>query len=763
MIIIAMIALIVCCLSISIGLGIWLYMESAKVDGGWTDWSDGDCSKDCGDGILISTRTCTNPTPAGGKDCTGLDGGNSSINKTCNLEKCLTDAEKKKIISDKALQLKNDKQEKEMGEYNAIDDKFQTKGIDSLTSAEKAILNGGTGDNSVSGINDTKLEKILENMTFKKNIITQVKTSINTSVSLEEASVDHAYAVNSYWNEYKKQNPDMTTKKKEEMKKATDEADKILKTWSISELAGINEPNFPLQPYNCPSGSFVNTITGNHGDYINQIGIKCSPLIRDFDKNRDDSPTYASGTIRQNNSSILNDFELSRASGFNKIDVFKNDKTITGIQMGSHIIGTLKDTDVKETISCTNGRIKGLRASVGSNENVNRLGLLCELGVLPTITDTIRMPLGKSLVDIKLQENCVKSGNAIMINNVEYQANSVATGGFGGDYRLLTGLKNGEAKWYPNIFDGKIGDHWGHKWYIKNESGGCIKNGDKVWLRSHWNFWTLSSNGTSIIHRHTLNENAKGAHNESNPDFIKDKLLWNNRWFIIEIIDNTYLKYNSKFKLLKSGPGTIGYVYANGDNVQTKVSPDNYTIMQVLNIISDTPKIKQQMIIKKEATDTQTLASDMENCVKSGDEIRMYFSHESKYFYLSRVGDSDPYHHVDWRSNLIDLHHRWFIYKETGGDGCITPEDNVYFLSSSATGRRMVYKSGNGAVEAHSNTQTDTQKLINVEVSDPYIKYGKNSAMVLSDGKFLGTSGYNGTWKFDTSTNNRRIFIIQKV
>ena len=48
------------------------------VDGGW---SDGACSKTCGDGF--QTRTCTNPAPSnGGKDCVG------DATKACNVAAC---------------------------------------------------------------------------------------------------------------------------------------------------------------------------------------------------------------------------------------------------------------------------------------------------------------------------------------------------------------------------------------------------------------------------------------------------------------------------------------------------------------------------------------------------------------------------------------------------------------------------------------------------------------------------------------------------
>ena len=43
------------------------------VDGQWTEWVDDTaCSVTCGSGVLMQTRSCTNPSPAnGGANCIG--------------------------------------------------------------------------------------------------------------------------------------------------------------------------------------------------------------------------------------------------------------------------------------------------------------------------------------------------------------------------------------------------------------------------------------------------------------------------------------------------------------------------------------------------------------------------------------------------------------------------------------------------------------------------------------------------------------------
>ena len=56
------------------------------VDGGWSEWRLGPCSKTCGGGIQNYTRVCDNPEPScGGEKCAG-----PSIYtiQTCNDNNC---------------------------------------------------------------------------------------------------------------------------------------------------------------------------------------------------------------------------------------------------------------------------------------------------------------------------------------------------------------------------------------------------------------------------------------------------------------------------------------------------------------------------------------------------------------------------------------------------------------------------------------------------------------------------------------------------
>ena len=51
------------------------------VDGGWSSWTCGSCSKTCGDGTMRCNRICNNPRPyCGGNSCLGL----SVAERSCN-------------------------------------------------------------------------------------------------------------------------------------------------------------------------------------------------------------------------------------------------------------------------------------------------------------------------------------------------------------------------------------------------------------------------------------------------------------------------------------------------------------------------------------------------------------------------------------------------------------------------------------------------------------------------------------------------------
>jgi hypothetical protein len=64
-------------------------VESCKpVDGGWSPWQQGACSKSCGGGLKVSNHACDSPAPlCGGKDCVGK----LTKEEPCNTQPCGSD------------------------------------------------------------------------------------------------------------------------------------------------------------------------------------------------------------------------------------------------------------------------------------------------------------------------------------------------------------------------------------------------------------------------------------------------------------------------------------------------------------------------------------------------------------------------------------------------------------------------------------------------------------------------------------------------
>ena len=60
------------------------------VDGGWSSWVIGPCTKTCGGGTQMLTRRCDNPTPS----C----GGNKCLGSNVDQNKCSTNCCSGKII-----------------------------------------------------------------------------------------------------------------------------------------------------------------------------------------------------------------------------------------------------------------------------------------------------------------------------------------------------------------------------------------------------------------------------------------------------------------------------------------------------------------------------------------------------------------------------------------------------------------------------------------------------------------------------------------
>jgi len=65
-----------------------LISKKDVIDGGWSEWTTGKCSAECGSGKVLLSRTCNNPLPQnGGKECSG----DSTVEMDCNSKDCPVD------------------------------------------------------------------------------------------------------------------------------------------------------------------------------------------------------------------------------------------------------------------------------------------------------------------------------------------------------------------------------------------------------------------------------------------------------------------------------------------------------------------------------------------------------------------------------------------------------------------------------------------------------------------------------------------------
>ncbi|XP_076082357.1 uncharacterized protein LOC143053461 [Mytilus galloprovincialis] len=73
------------CTNLNTTIDINSFNTSTCIIPGWSPWVNSSCSTTCGDGVIISTRTCDNPPPSdNGLKCVGSE----TETSICNLRKC---------------------------------------------------------------------------------------------------------------------------------------------------------------------------------------------------------------------------------------------------------------------------------------------------------------------------------------------------------------------------------------------------------------------------------------------------------------------------------------------------------------------------------------------------------------------------------------------------------------------------------------------------------------------------------------------------
>lgn len=701
----------VCCVSLSIGLGIWFYIESTKeepVDGYWSDWSVSvPCKGDYG-GTRTLTRTCTEPV-GNGKQCVEIDGGQDS-----KSEDCITFAQYTKQKQDEKLRLEHEQEQlaataerERLARKSELTDKW-AKDPNSLTEEERNLLFDETDSVSREDVEISLLSTLKTQLDEAEKTYKAIKDGIDTFISVEEAGKTFGEASILYWKEYLKQNPDIDATKRKEIQNKLDLARKLTEI-SVTVTAGTAVQNQPLQSYICPDGKHVTAIVGNHDPWLNRIGIKCGPYI---DSNEEGNKVRS--TSNTSTSTTKSDFSLERSSGFNSIDTFYSSGGIVGLKVGDHEIGGDFDhvDTIKQTLSCRNGRIKGIKASAGGGlyNIVNQLALVCKKPKEPLSSETIRWT-GKTRTtreeetkatkeQLKIaQEGCIKSGDTILINNAAYQ-NIVND-----NYKILT-HHNNELKWSTNAHG--LGPA---RWWIHKENGGCIQSGDRVKFQSQG------------LHTHSISmDNQNVIVKETN--LINDADLWF-QIFIRSDTSNkniTWLKETSRFDLI------------------------HVTQQQHLGAINDTvsrgphTRMLQALPLAKEQYVKNKYISSQNNCVKHGDKVYIYSARLPGY-YLTRYEQHD----LKFRSDDF-THGKWNISSLTRTQGdCIRNYDTVYIQSDTDHDRYLGFDNNNDPL-VHNDKGNDQKLKIKLEYTfTPFIKYNTNYYITPAD---------NGSVLLGTDKNN---------
>jgi hypothetical protein len=279
-VVIIILVIVVVCISSIVGFigmgGIYAYNKKSAIDGDWSEWKSGICSKECGEGEETQTRKCDNPKPENsGKECSG----DSTKKITCNTKACPTADEIKEKL----------KQEQEV-QKKVVEDKIINN--KKITEAEEIIVGIKKADVTKTGL-DIKFG-LMEDARKLYEKIKKDPTNSSFTKTEYEASDDYGKKIILYYNEFDNEttrlkdgklikDKDLKSRQQESIdmrKKAQD----IIRDVQVLELVGpdkLEDVSLPAQGkllnYMCKPGYYVSEIYGEHMPWLNQIGIKCLP------------------------------------------------------------------------------------------------------------------------------------------------------------------------------------------------------------------------------------------------------------------------------------------------------------------------------------------------------------------------------------------------------------------------------------------------------------------------------------------------------
>lgn len=688
-----------CCVILSIAGGFsgwWFFIREEPVDGGWSDWVYGDCTKECDGGKKSKTRTCDNPPPSGGgKECVGKseDTPVACNTITCEeLEQQEETAKQAKLDAEKAAAAK-----KTQDLNNARRKLFMNQ---DLTNYELQLIEE---DKQLAGCIGTSTEILLCQLQKQtKDAKKEYDNAENgdSTISKSEAGALYALTLGQYIDALTTNESILTEKQKEDLDKYTDEDTKFAHylDYTPTTISGPKVENKIIKPFVCNGkDKFVTGIVGNQYNWLNQIGVECS----DGSDSKSDLTKKSKDCDKCTNTwevyhPFNSDFKLTKSSGFDKIDVHYSDAGIFGIdvyenQTTKHRFGnqdsksTLEDLGVEtKTLGCYEGRIKGIKASVGGGSHgiVNQIGLVCDSSGKP-LSDAATKT-SKTLDEMKIERSKVQSSEEAL----PIYGDSTVLRSPNGVYELKC-----QVNLDGNLFIVKNGTEvtWATNKYDSNKAPYELK---------------LQSYGNLVVVK-------KGHENH-------DPLTGKGYYWLSDLKAD---QDNGPYTLQLKNDGNL---YITDKNGTPRWDKNSYQ-QEIDNQAASTNQ-QQAAAAAREAQRVSTA-----NCIQHGDRVMLInkdISTGITTYYLTRSN----YHETKWKkTDYIDgnlNHHVWTIKHQDGTTGCIDHSKKIVFSSDSSAERLLeIGKDESGTeVFAHKNSSN----YVNMsQLKQPQTKYLKNNDTIL--------------------------------
>jgi hypothetical protein len=482
---------IACSISSATGTGVGAYLYSS-VDGGWSEWSDGECDLDCG-GERIRTRKCNNPVPFGtGIDCEGEE------QEILDCSPCLTKEDIKKEAEKNALKNKNDAEKElqlvKIKQKNDADDEKRKAIEDDILTFD---------DLTRAGVWEKDAEFLLENLEDHRDDSTEInKIKKKISVLLNRTP--------RYQEKKSSRSFRIKNKSLYEILKTLRTQIQNNKTEVIPHMGTIGN----LFDFQCPEDSHVTEIKGSYKGFMREFGIKCS---------NGESFSAPRTSKAEEGDKLATRFSYKRNNGFDKMTIHAG-SIIDGIKINNNLAGGKGGAHLSK--QCNNGRITGFAGSSRTDGVLSSIAIFCDkMGVFSSgniIYDTIKpvhvpVPVPVETIVkyntiIHIVKNSSRGHRLGLLNGKGFETTGkgeetqlvlISALGFNGEVHYNHDLVI--AKWHYTparlkMKSGKayeiineLGDHTKFKivgWTGKET--GPVKLGDKVWIEKKNGRYQLS-------------------------------------------------------------------------------------------------------------------------------------------------------------------------------------------------------------------------------------------------------------------------------